>query len=117
MRMTAGIGFFKVKARRRVFAAKSLQGFPLSKCGEKADAGQQHVPLLCGIVLREAQKTLGAQGIVAEILFCGRAAKKIAAESPVFLRLCRKKMCQDDQFDKKSTCRCPEVNVLPLDAP
>jgi hypothetical protein len=27
---------------------------------------------------------LGAQGIAAEILFCGAAAKKIGAESPVF---------------------------------
>jgi hypothetical protein len=26
----------------------------------------------------------GAQGIEAEILFCGKAAKKIAAQSPVF---------------------------------
>jgi hypothetical protein len=31
------------------------------------------------------QKTLGhAQGIAVEILFCGFAAKKIGAESPVF---------------------------------
>jgi hypothetical protein len=27
---------------------------------------------------------VGAQGIAAEILFCRRAAKKIAADSPVF---------------------------------
>jgi hypothetical protein len=27
----------------------------------------------------------GARGIAAEILFCGAAAKKIGAESPVFL--------------------------------
>jgi hypothetical protein len=32
---------------------------------------------LCGY-----KKPLGAQGIAAEILFCGAAAKKIGAESP-----------------------------------
>jgi hypothetical protein len=34
-----------------------------------------------------------AQGIEAEILFCRTAAKKIAAESPVFLSASRTKKC------------------------
>jgi hypothetical protein len=34
-----------------------------------------------------------AQGIEAEILFCRKAAKKIGAESPVFLSAKRTKKC------------------------
>jgi hypothetical protein len=41
-----------------------------------------------------------ARGIEAEILFCGYAAKKIAADSPVFLRFTAKKCARNKYFEK-----------------
>jgi hypothetical protein len=49
-------------------------------------------PLLWGIRLREAQKDRGAQGIEAEILFCGHVRKKDCSGKPgFFARLWAKK--------------------------
>jgi hypothetical protein len=45
------------------------------------------------VITPVAEHKAYAQGIAAEILFCGPAAKKIGAESPVFLPAGRTKKC------------------------
>jgi hypothetical protein len=72
-------------------------------------SGHRRLPSLYRIKLREAQKARGAQGIEAEILFCRLAAKKIGAESPVFLPVLRAKKCAKmTDMSEKSKRRSPD---------
>jgi hypothetical protein len=50
-----------------------------------------------------SSRCVTAQGIEAEILFCGEAAKKIAADSPVFCGVPRRKKCAQILLPKNSS--------------
>jgi hypothetical protein len=63
---------------------------------------------------------VGARGIAAEILFCGKAAKKIGAESPVFFGFglvapatCRKKRAQTLLLTLQSSLLLKLHSIIP----
>jgi hypothetical protein len=55
--------------------------------------------------MQSAKSPLARKGIEAEILFCGKAAKKIAAESPVFCGFTAKNA---QWVFEKGKRRCPD---------